>query len=284
MTALEIPGHLSYSQISTYLKCGEAYRLEKILHAPSAPAWALAGGSAVHSGTEEWDNELMATGTAREDFDVLWAHHFAEQIEDTEKRNDIPREEWRASGRKSKDWPDKENEEWWNHHGPTFLRAWSTFRMMVPWEIWTAPDGRPGIEIDFTISIGGVLVKGAIDRIMQTREGQILPVDLKSGQAPDSYLQLGTYAKAMRDHMGVDPELGTYWMARTGSTTELHPMAKYSDAYLELLYVGARKGIEDGRFLPKESRDCSWCSVRESCFAYGGKNAAEYTPLPLTVV
>lgn len=274
----ELPGHLSYSQMSTYLRCGEQYRLERLLRAPQAPAWALVGGSAVHTATEEWDRALLE-GTVIDDHVALWAKHFTAQIEDTEAKSDVPKEEWRASGRRSKDWPDKETEAFWNHKGPEFVANWAAWRLNSPWEIWTAPDGRPAIEIDFTITVAGVLVKGAIDRIMETPDGEILPVDIKSGGEPDDTLQLGTYAKAMRDHMGVNPSYGTYWMARTGSTTNTHPMGKFTDAYLAYMYGGARKGMEAGIFLPKVTRMCGSCPVRAACFAFNGANAGDYTPL-----
>lgn len=274
----ELPAHSSFSQVSTYTRCGEQFRLERLLRAPQAPAWALVGGSAIHSATEEWDNELMV-GNVIDDHSALWAKHFDIQIEETAAKSDVPKSEWRASGRKSAAWPDKETEEFWNHKGPEFVANWAAWRMNSPWEIWTAPDGTPGIEIGFTINVGGVMVKGAIDRIMQTPDGEVLPVDLKSGQEPDDTLQLGTYGKAMRDHMGVDPTYGTYWMARTGSTTALHPMGKFTDEYLAYLYGGARKGMEAGIFLPKVTRMCSGCSVRQSCVFFGGENSAEFSPI-----
>lgn len=277
--ALELPAHMSYSQLGAYLRCGEQYRLERLVRAPQAPAWALVGGSAVHTATEEWDRALLE-GNVLDDHAGLWAKHFVMQVEDTAARSDVPKDQWRASGRKSKDWPDKETEAWWNHHGPEFVANWAAWRLNSPWEVWVAPDGTPAIEINFTVVVGGVAVKGAIDRIMATPDGAILPVDLKSGGEPDDTLQLGTYAKAMRDHFGVEPVYGTYWMARTGGTTNLHPLAKFTDAYLDLMYGGARKGMEAGIFLPKVTRMCSGCSVRDSCFAYGGENSAEFSPLP----
>jgi hypothetical protein len=282
-----LPAWTSYSQINTYTRCGEQYRLEKLLHAPAAPAWALLGGSATHTGTEEWDHAYLQ-GEILEDYAALWEKHFAVQIAETEAKSDVPKGEWRASGRKSAKWPDKETEEWWNENGPVFLASWASWRLNGPWEIWTTAEGVPGIEIGVNVDVGECLgcggehpVKGSIDRLMYNPADpdSVVVVDIKSGAEPDDHLQLGTYAKGVRDLMGVDPTYGTYWLARTGSTTLLHPMAKYSDEYLAYEYGNARKGMEAGIFLPKVTRMCNGCSQRQNCFAYGGENSAEYSPL-----
>lgn len=275
---IELPGHLSFSQVATYLKCGEQYRLERLMQAPQLPSWALCGGSAVHTATEEWDHSLLG-GEVRDDYTDLWVKHFTMQVEDTEQRRDVPRSEFRASGRASKDWPDKENEAWWNHRGPEFLANWASWRLNSPWDLWFTPEGVPAIEIAFTINVAGIAVKGAIDRVFVTGDGVVVPVDLKTGREPDDTLQLGTYAKAMRDLLKTDAPVATYWMARSGGTTDLHPMGKFTDAYLDLMYGQARKGMEAGIFLPHVTSMCKGCSVRDSCFAVNGKDSADYSPL-----
>lgn len=281
----ELPAHLSYSQVATYGRCGEQYRLERLCRAPQEPSWALAGGSAVHSATEEWDRAYME-GTVRDDFADLWVKHFTEQIEDTVAKSGSQPEAFRASGRVSKDWPNKRNQAWWDQHGPIFLARWSSWRLHCPWEIWIAPNGEPAIELAFEVEIGGVPVKGSIDRIFTVpnmtyvpgAQAGLITVDIKTGAKPDSTLQLGTYAKAMRDQLGVDIPDATYWMAETGGTPQIFAMAKYTDKYLDYIYGGARKGMEAGIFLPKTSNMCGACGVRESCFAFGGANADQYSP------
>lgn len=48
--------HRSFSQFTSWLKCGKAYQLERVLEAPTMPAWYLVGGSAVHSAIETYLN------------------------------------------------------------------------------------------------------------------------------------------------------------------------------------------------------------------------------------
>jgi len=58
----EAPGHLSYSQYSTYLECGWKWYLQKIAQIPEPPAVYLAGGTAVHKASEVIDEWLAKEG------------------------------------------------------------------------------------------------------------------------------------------------------------------------------------------------------------------------------
>lgn len=46
--------HRSFSQFTSWLKCGKAYELERVLEVKTVPAWYLAGGSAVHAAIEQY--------------------------------------------------------------------------------------------------------------------------------------------------------------------------------------------------------------------------------------
>lgn len=52
-------GYISYSQFTTWLQCGEKWRLTKLMHAEEDPSWWLAGGTAVHKATEVIDRILV---------------------------------------------------------------------------------------------------------------------------------------------------------------------------------------------------------------------------------
>lgn len=55
----ELPPHVSYSALTTYLDCGWKYYLSRIEKVPERPTWYLVGGSAVHEATEVYDKELF---------------------------------------------------------------------------------------------------------------------------------------------------------------------------------------------------------------------------------
>jgi len=56
----ELPAHISYSALTTYLDCGWKYYLTRIVKVAERPAWYFVGGSAVHTATEVYDRELYA--------------------------------------------------------------------------------------------------------------------------------------------------------------------------------------------------------------------------------
>ena len=55
----ELPAHVSYSALTTYLDCGWKYYLTRVEKVIEQPTWYLAGGSAVHIATEMYDKELF---------------------------------------------------------------------------------------------------------------------------------------------------------------------------------------------------------------------------------
>ncbi len=54
-----VPEYLSYSQFTTWLACGEQYRLTRMLQAEEQPAWYFAGGTAIHSAADAIDRALL---------------------------------------------------------------------------------------------------------------------------------------------------------------------------------------------------------------------------------
>lgn len=55
------PSYISYSQFSTWLDCGEKYRLTRVVQVEEDPAWFLIGGRAVHVATETIDRMMQET-------------------------------------------------------------------------------------------------------------------------------------------------------------------------------------------------------------------------------
>lgn len=56
--------HYSYSQLNSYSRCGKAYWLERIAHAPQRPAVYFTAGSALHKAIEELNKDYVKEITA----------------------------------------------------------------------------------------------------------------------------------------------------------------------------------------------------------------------------
>jgi hypothetical protein len=56
---MENETYLSHSQFTTWLSCGEKYRLTKIVGVQEDPAWYFAGGTSVHAAADAIDHQLL---------------------------------------------------------------------------------------------------------------------------------------------------------------------------------------------------------------------------------
>lgn len=280
---LVVPDHLSRSQVDTYSDCGRKWLLERGMRVPRVPAWALLGGSAVHAVTEEYDKAAL-DGTELDDAYLreAFALDLESRIREEEDLFSVPRARFSVSGRASKDWPNKEDEAWWKHHGPAMVLNWKSWRRVTPWELLPIPNEETGefiepIEYSFKLDLDGVSDWGAIDRVF-TYQGELIVVDLKTGRnAPKKGDQLGDYATAVEVAVGKRPTYGFYWMAREGGTTEAYALdrPRMSKDGMAKTFAMTMKGIESGVFLANVGMLCNYCSVRDFCSAVDGPRSSE---------
>lgn len=225
------------------------------------------------------------------DFDLEAAFNASwhKEVEDRKAISGIDPSDWRSAGRKSKEWPDKENDQWWLHNGLTMAQDYAKWRQEgdeAHWKIWEPVQGEAAIELGITAPIGGVTVKGYIDRIFHSppfdsiEPDRLIIVDLKTGaRNPDSDLQLGFYASLVEVAFGVRPSFGAYYKARDGKlTTPLVPLGHYSLEFIGGLlrdYVRARNA---GIYLPHIGSHCNNCGVARACAAVNGSEAVKYDP------
>ena len=281
---ITLPAHLSYSQANSMGTCSWRWVLERGFKVPQQPSWAQVAGNGVHTATEWWDNWTLNGEwvTDHKAIEKLFNDAFDKEIADRLKfEPEFTKDQWRASGRASKAWPEKENEAWWRANGPSQVMSWVTWRSNNPrWEIAMIGD-KPGIELDAKAELGGVTVQGYIDRLFTNPEQtELLCLDLKSGsREPESDDQLGTYKRLLEETYGVTPSWGTYWMSRTGGTTTLVDMAQFTKERVDHTYRSTRAMQEQGLFLPKKSALCGGCSVRSYCLAVNGSES-DTVPTP----
>lgn len=269
---------LSHSQVDNYQTCGERYRLEKVARVPRVPGWSLVGGSAVHSVTEAAD--LTSFGVPLEEGQTTdFEEAFYLEIERRKAASpDFPPETWHRAGRASKANPNKEDMKWWLESGPIFVRNYSTWLNSSPWQVYVH-DGVPAVELALEGEIGGVRVRGYLDRVMEHMvTGELAIVDVKTGSRdPASNGQLGTY-KLLLDATDYPPvKWGFYAMVRSASSTIPAELAPYA-AGLHYTYETVVKGVEAGLYLPSRGPLCNSCGVRDYCWAVGGELAEGVAP------
>lgn len=172
---------------------------------------------------------------------------------------------WRhAKGRATKSNPDGENEAWWYVAGRGMVKSWVDFRLgSNGWTLWSIGD-QPAIELVLNPIFKDVPVKMAIDRIMVTPDGELVIVDLKTGNNTPDPLQLAFYAAGMEKMFGIRPRYGTYWMARKGTTGSLIDLDHITTDMVEDLVVQFDNARKAGIFLPNLGA-CGYCSYTSQC-------------------
>ena len=196
------------------------------------------------------------------DIELLWKSCWEQELKSRLNQTDVPKEMWKAGGRVSKTYPNKEDEKWWAKNGVKQLANWIQFRNNN-WNIFDI-DGVPAIEIDILAMMDGIPVKMQIDRVMVTPEGELVIVDIKSGRTTPTWLQLAFYAAGMDIVFGIRPKWGTYWMSRTGVAGDLIDLDKYPTKDIVSLVKQFEKARKNEVFLPNLSH-CSRCGFTSVC-------------------
>lgn len=171
----------------------------------------------------------------------------------------------RTAGRATKANPNKEDGAWWYENGSIWTDQYIQWRKSNPdWKIWTTPQGVKAIELELNPIIAGVPVKMFIDRIFEVN-GQLVIVDLKTSRTrPTSDLQLGFYKVGVEMMLGVEVNLGNYWMSRESGTGAMIDLTRYTKDTLEYFVDGFDKARKAGIFLPN-LQSCNICGVKQYC-------------------
>lgn len=252
------PKRRSYSAMTTYLECGEKYRLKYVeRHAEDPAIWSI-GGTAFHSCAEahlrgELDGVLPD----------LWAHHWhAAKQELLDKGADPDLATWRAAGR------GREDAAWWAAEGPQMVARF------IDW--W---DGRaeqlnvlqlaglgPALEHRIEVDLGGVPIVAIPDAVVVDEHGQINILDYKSGRrAPSGALQLSVYRSALLAQYGMPTSWGLYYMTRRGEAIPYDLTRGHSHDQIVDMFGEFDSKERAGIYRPNPGPACRFCGVRDHC-------------------
>lgn len=271
-----LPKFVSKSQVNQYLKCGKQYELERIVKVPTPPTWYFIGGTAVHKATERLDQEEMDSWTP-DRMEHLWAQAYDEEI-DAAYRDWPDDRQWLKAGRTSRNNKDGQGFRYWNERGRQAVFGWANWRTANKHKMHLV-----SIEEEFLVPLGGIQVKGYIDRVFQSSDHGYYVVDIKNGsKRPDSPLELALYKYGWetKNEKAGAVGLGGFWM---GKDQELFPqdLTPYTPEVLERMLGIYLDGVAHDVFLPHVSGDCFGCPVKPACAAKSGATpqALEYDSL-----
>jgi putative RecB family exonuclease len=251
---LSPPDYLSASSLATFKQCPLKFKFSKIDRIPDpSNQWAILGNF-VHDILEDLyrlpsDMRTMdsARQLARELWESKWQREATSSLRgDTEK---IRQFRWSA-------WWCVEN--LWRLEDPTFVSPM-------------------GMETEVTGKIGGVTMRGYVDRYSQTEGSLMLTVtDYKTGKVPrvdldEKFAQLIIYAKLLSE-MGIgDADHVELLYLKEG--VRLKKEIKQSDLSrvveeIQEVQAGIQSRCEVGSFEPKTSGLCHFCSYKRICPAW----------------
>ena len=210
----------------------------------------------------------------------IWEHAFLSEIGVVEQRTGTNPVDWRVGGRASKANPDKENKVWWDENGLRMFEDFVTAFTNNKWKVWIAPDGVLGVEMEFNVHFGDVLIKAFADLILENEDGSLTVVDLKTGAyTPDSAMQLGVYASCIESVYGVRPQYGAYYKARDAMLQPSPGLELWTIPVLTEMFAQFERGLQAEIFLPNINMMCGSCGVKDYCHALGGSLAHTVDPL-----
>lgn len=256
--------HLSYSQLNAVRQCGESYRLERIEQVPQRPSVPAVAGRVAHEATEAIDEALHRGVVDGSELSSLASKRAAEGFEREIETNsaDFPPDHWKVYG--------KQDLAWFQATGvPNCITAYIDWRLANPTlRLWEIDGFGPAIEVPFELVLGGVLIKGYIDRIFVNDMGVIPVVDIKTGQKPKTDEQLGLYRVAMEVATGHDIRWGVYvYDLKSGEAKQTPPidLSHWTVDKLSAIYGKANFLIQNQIFLPAPGEQCWRCSVAPHC-------------------
>jgi putative RecB family exonuclease len=258
--ALPVPRSLSPSKVSTFKDCALAFRFSVIDRLPEPASPPMVKGTLVHRALEGlfWNHERgsRSPDAARASLAGAW-----DALQNDPEFLELALSE----GEKTAFLADAE----------TLVANY--FQLEDPDAIDTV-----GVELLLEAEVGGLLLRGIIDRLDVTPDGEFIVIDYKTGRVPSEmqeHSRLGGvqfYALLCEQVLGrrpVDVRLlylkEPLVIASDPTEQAIRGLRQRTSA----VWSAIERACEDDDFRPKPSGLCKWCHFQEFCPAFGGDPA-----------
>lgn len=253
----EPPRSLSPSKVTSFRDCALAFRFTAIEHLPDpATIWTVKG-TLVHTAMER----------------LFWHH----------PRGD--RSPGSAAAELAKAWADLQTDPDYTSlglapHEAESLLAEAEALVRNYFELEDPDAVTPvGIEITLEARIGGMRLRGIIDRLDLTADGELVVIDYKTGKAPaPAYEQakligVHIYALLCQEVLGRRPAEVKLLHLKEPTVITAEPTEQALRGHRQkavAVWAAIERACRDEDFRPRTSGLCAYCRFREFCPAHGG--------------
>jgi putative RecB family exonuclease len=254
--ALPLPTSLSPSKVSSFTDCALAFRFSAIDRLPEPPSLPATRGTLVHAALERL---LLLDPPARTraaaDACLLAAH---EALRDHPELAGLA-----LTGEEQAVFVDDAR---------SLLDRY--FRLEDPTTV------RPiGLELKLEVELGGVRLRGIIDRLELDAEGELVVTDYKTGKAPGERQEqqrlsgVAFYSLLCERLFGRRPaRVQLLYLADPVAiiATPTDRSTRGVERKLGAIWTAVERACEREDFRPNPSRLCEWCAFKAYCPSFGG--------------
>ena len=254
--SLPLPVSLSPSKVSSFTDCALAFRFSAIDRLPEPPSVAATRGTLVHAALER--------------LFLLDPH---------ERSLPVALECLTAASEAMRDDPDLVGLGLDAAAEATFLDEARTlvekyFRLENPAAVTPI-----GLELKLEVELGGIRLRGIIDRLELDAEGQLVVTDYKTGRAPSEKQEqqrltgVAFYSLLCERLFGQRPaKVQLLYLADPVAiiATPTDRSTRSVERKLTAVWAAVERACDREDFRPNPSRLCDWCAFKSYCPSFGG--------------
>ncbi|MER6912253.1 PD-(D/E)XK nuclease family protein [Streptomyces sp. NPDC000594] len=245
----------SVSQVEQYEKCPMRYYLQRVERVTPRPAAWSHHGVAFHSAAEAV--ERSGRTMTREEAEEVFSDRYSALVNAAlDQEPDTGR--WLAAGCAGGE--DIERRFLLGRQQIADYVEWAAHNGAVT---WTTPDGIQGIELYFRVTLGGVVVRGFIDQLVQNEDG-VRPRDWKTGSTKSRF-QLETYGIAVRKLYGVEVNDADWYLAKRGRLSRPISLTGVTEEAVAERFEAMDSEVKRGNFPARPGFSCRFCDVSHAC-------------------
>lgn len=254
---LDLPSSLSPSKVSTFKDCALAFRFSAIDRLPEPPSAPAVKGTLVHRALE-----LLYCAPAPQRLPEVALECLQQATIELDESEEF----------KALELDVEQRHEFFTDAQAMVQRY---FRLEDPRQVHPI-----GLELRLEAEIGGVRLRGIIDRLELDGTGELVVTDYKTGRVPNESQELARlggvhfYAYLCERLFGKRPaRVQLLYLGGTPQTIVAVPTAQ-STAGLEkkvrAIWTAVERACERDDFRPRPSALCDWCAFKAYCPAFGG--------------